>query len=289
MKSSSFIHKELYWLFQGWKCCKPRVLTFDEFLGIKPCTTGKHSTTDTPPTIEKPKNDAASAPTPSATPPPTESSRAPVAAPQNIPTPPPPEPESDEDDESVAIPDGRICRRRACGKSYKAGSNRDEEQCTYHPGAPLFHEGSKGYTCCKRRVLEFDQFMKLEGCKTKPRHLFVGSGKKDGKDSNGTGEEIVEKVRYVIDIYFFYSKVYLIIYLDTISTKRQLQSSPLFSSKRLTKNLLLSNSPSKASPLTFLPQILHPSATRTRSNWFRQLTQRSLLSRSWVQSWRFYS
>ena len=66
-----------------------------------------------------------------------------------------------------------------------------------HPGAPIFHEGSKGYTCCKRRVLEFDQFMKIEGCKTKDRHLFVGSGAKDaaGKGSPAGGEELLETVR----------------------------------------------------------------------------------------------
>lgn len=60
----------------------------------------------------------------------------------------------------------------------------------HHPGAPIFHEGSKGWSCCKRRVLEFDQFMNIEGCKTKDRHLFVGSGKKGG-------EEKVETVRCV--------------------------------------------------------------------------------------------
>lgn len=37
----------------------------------------------------------------------------------------------------------------------------------------MFHEGSKGYLCCKRRVLEFDEFMRIEGCTT-GRHLFVG-------------------------------------------------------------------------------------------------------------------
>jgi len=61
----------------------------------------------------------------------------------------------------------------------------------HHPGAPIFHEGSKGYTCCKRRVLEFDEFLKIEGCKTKRRHLFVGSGKKAGDEEN------LESVRYV--------------------------------------------------------------------------------------------
>ena len=32
---------------------------------------------------------------------------------------------------------------------------------------------SKGYSCCKKRVLEFDQFLTLEGCK-RSRHMFVG-------------------------------------------------------------------------------------------------------------------
>jgi hypothetical protein len=65
----------------------------------------------------------------------------------------------------------------------------------HHPGAPIFHEGSKGYSCCKRRVLEFDQFMKIEGCKTRDRHMFVGSGGKKGK--SGLEEEKLESVRYV--------------------------------------------------------------------------------------------
>jgi hypothetical protein len=30
----------------------------------------------------------------------------------------------------------------------------------------------QGYLCCKRRVLEFDEFLKIEGCKT-GRHLFA--------------------------------------------------------------------------------------------------------------------
>ena len=62
----------------------------------------------------------------------------------------------------------------------------------YHPGQPIFHEGSKGWTCCKRRVLEFDEFMRIEGCKKKARHMYIGSGKKSkSKDE----EEKVENVR----------------------------------------------------------------------------------------------
>jgi hypothetical protein len=91
-----------------------------------------------------------------------------------------------------------VCRRKGCGATYKKGSSREGETCVHHPGAPIFHEGSKGYVCCKRRVLEFDQFMKIEGCKTKNRHLFVGSGNKNaaGKSPAGSGgEELLGTVR----------------------------------------------------------------------------------------------
>ncbi|PQE25926.1 cord and cs domain-containing protein [Rutstroemia sp. NJR-2017a BBW] len=185
---------------KGWKCCKPRVLTFDEFLSIPPCTTGKHSTTDHPPQVEKkPAGDAPAqvSPSPSPQPQPTPSStRLPVSTPQNPPTPPPPAPESEDDDPALEIPVGKTCRRKACGKQFD-GKDRADEKCVFHPGAPIFHEGSKGYTCCKRRVLEFDEFMKIEGCKTKERHLFVGSGGKGkGKGGEDGGEEVLETVRH---------------------------------------------------------------------------------------------
>lgn len=188
----------------GWKCCKPRVLTFDEFMTIPPCTTGKHSTTDLPPPVEKAHGDTIAeeiaAPTPTQTPPPGNlSSRAPISAPQATATPPPPPPESESDDPKLEIADGQACRRRGCNGKFVAGKSRDGEECSYHPGAPLFHEGSKGYTCCKRRVLEFSEFMKIEGCQTKSKHLFVGSGKKKsgGVNDDGSGEEKLDTVRYV--------------------------------------------------------------------------------------------
>jgi hypothetical protein len=124
-----------------------------------------------------------------------EASRGPITAPQPTATPPPPPPESEDDDPSLEVPKGKICRRKACGFQYEGGE-REAEKCVFHPGAPIFHEGSKGYTCCKRRVLEFDEFMKIEGCKTKDRHLFVGSGNKK-KGGNASGEELLETVRYV--------------------------------------------------------------------------------------------
>lgn len=182
----------------GWKCCKPRFLTFEEFMAIPPCTEGRHSTTDFPPKVEQKEDKvdpalveklAASSMTPG---------RKPIAQPQAAPTPPPPPPESEDDDPAIEIPDGTHCRRKTCGAKYTKSSNRDGETCVHHPGVPIFHEGSKGYSCCKRRVLEFDQFMKIEGCKTKDRHLFVGSGKKKGVTEGEGGEELLETIRYAM-------------------------------------------------------------------------------------------
>lgn len=174
------------------------MLTFDEFLSIPPCTTGKHSTTDIPPQIEKKQGgEAADIPITKPTVSAPEASRGPVSAPQPTATPPPPPPESEDDDSSLEIQKGKICRRKACGQSYEGG-DREGEKCVFHPGAPIFHEGSKGYTCCKRRVLEFDEFMRIAGCQTKDKHLFIGSGKTKGGTTGG--EEVLETVRYVLGL-----------------------------------------------------------------------------------------
>jgi hypothetical protein len=162
-------------------------------MNIEPCTTGVHSTTDKPPEIEeKPKEDDAALAKKIEALNAAAPSRAPVQPAQHAPTPPPPPPESEDDDPSLEIADGAQCRRKGCNAKYKKGASRDAEKCTHHPGVPIFHEGSKGYSCCKRRVLEFDQFMAIEGCKTKDRHLFVGSGK---KNKAAGSEEVLTTVR----------------------------------------------------------------------------------------------
>ncbi|KAJ2888794.1 hypothetical protein FB639_000379 [Coemansia asiatica] len=40
------------------------------------------------------------------------------------------------------------CTRNACGQDYDEATN-DPILCQYHPGNPEFHEGLKGWTCCK--------------------------------------------------------------------------------------------------------------------------------------------
>lgn len=184
-------------------------MTFDEFMNIPPCTTGKHSTVDDTP-AEEPKTAPADAPTlaPASTPAsePAAPARAPTAqAPQPPASPAPPEDE--DDDPNAPVPDNATCKRKACGVTHKGAPRSDDENCQHHPGAPIFHEGSKGWSCCKRRVLEFDEFLRIPGCKTKSRHLFVGAKKDEG-------EEKLESVRH--DFYQTPDKVMASLYLKKI-------------------------------------------------------------------------
>ncbi|DAA72749.1 TPA_exp: Uncharacterized protein A8136_5475 [Trichophyton benhamiae CBS 112371] len=203
---------------KGWKCCKTRVLTFDEFLAIPPCTTGKHSTVDDTPV--EPKNETAGIPasTPAADAPvgTTKPIAVSAALPSSLsatgahtptPTGTPAPPESESDDPSLEIQQGATCRRKGCGKTYGGSGSREGEECIHHSGYPVFHEGSKGWSCCKRRVLEFDEFLKMPGCKTKNRHLFIGKGKK-------SAEEKVNDVR--TDYYQTSSTVIASVYLKKI-------------------------------------------------------------------------
>lgn len=92
------------------------------------------------------------------------------------------------------------------------------QSCVYHPGQALFHEGSKGWTCCKKRVLEFDEFMKIPGCKTRDRHCFVGKKKAKRK---GNGEEELEKLSTVRhDFYQTGSTVHASLYLKKIDKQK---------------------------------------------------------------------
>ncbi|KAI9888345.1 MAG: hypothetical protein M1814_000552 [Vezdaea aestivalis] len=200
---------------KGWKCCKPRTLTFDEFMSIPPCTTGKHSTIDdTPVEAKKPPPDEADIP--KVKPISRDTLPVPSAQARHPQTPPvsssPAPPESDSDDPTLPIPSGKTCQRRGCEGQSTADGKRDVESCVHHPGQPIFHEGSKGWTCCKRRVLEFDEFMKIQGCKTKNRHLFVGSGK--GKAG---GVEVLESVRN--DFYQTPASLIVSFYLKKIDAK----------------------------------------------------------------------
>ncbi|KAI3654594.1 hypothetical protein MP228_000648 [Amoeboaphelidium protococcarum] len=98
----------------------------------------------------------------------------------------------ERDPVDAIIKDGMICKRNGCGYAYKA-NDEDYHQasnriCLFHPGAPVFHEGSKGWSCCSRKVLEFDEFLKIKGCK-QDQHLFIGSA----ADQSGDKSLLIDK------------------------------------------------------------------------------------------------
>lgn len=163
---------------------------------IPPCTKGKHSTVDdTPapepkPAAEEPAakpvvaSEQSSAPAPSSRMP-ISTAATPKPATAQAPV------EDETDDPDAVLTKGMTCKRNNCGVKYDGG-DRTREQCVHHPGHAIFHEGSKGWGCCKKRVLDFDEFTKMPGCTTKDAHLFVGP-KKDG-----TKEEMLDSVRCVL-------------------------------------------------------------------------------------------
>jgi len=194
-------------------------LTFDEFLTIPPCTTGKHSTVDdTPqpePTTKPDENVPPPKPISEDNTPRLPKAQAPAAAQPSAQTETKPE-EFDSDDPDATIPANTTCRRRGCNVT----SEQKESPCVYHPGIAVFHEGSKGWSCCKRRVLEFDEFMKIEGCATRERHSFLPK-----KKANGVNGEELEEVKVVRhDFYQTADKVTASLYLKKIDkTKSSVQ------------------------------------------------------------------
>ena len=65
-----------------------------------------------------------------------------------------------------------LCYNQGCSnkdKHFNPAENHDKA-CLYHTGAPVFHEGLKGWTCCKKRVTCFDEWLDMPGCTTGPHN-----------------------------------------------------------------------------------------------------------------------
>lgn len=40
------------------------------------------------------------------------------------------------------------------------------DSCLFHPGAPIFHDAYKGWSCCKKKSTDFTEFLNFKGCET---------------------------------------------------------------------------------------------------------------------------
>lgn len=175
---------------KGWDCCSKRVADFEDFLKISGCATGPHSDV-------KPEEKALGAKNKECEPLKTcsdevesyqmksvEDALPSFTAPKIITEEEKKKKKEEEealelakvDDTSVSVSVGSLCKRRGCFYKFVndeiSRNEGAESACYFHPGVPMFHEGSKGWTCCKRRVLEFDEFLKLKGCKN-AKHIFA--------------------------------------------------------------------------------------------------------------------
>lgn len=200
---------------KGWQCCSKRVVSFDEFMTIPGCTFGAHSEE------EKKEDDS--------------SNKKPVEQPKfNVEvkdgvetytstTQPKPKKEEvvirygqkvdvkeyivEEPDDPMDAPIkvGTKCRHNGCQKTFVNDESRTEP-CVYHPGQAVFHEASKYWSCCKPRCAEFEEFLKIKGCKV-GRHKFLPP--KDQEDSEN-------KVNCRYDYYQHGDYVYSCIYAKEV-------------------------------------------------------------------------
>ncbi|KAJ3385908.1 hypothetical protein HDU92_002805 [Lobulomyces angularis] len=183
---------------KGWSCCPKKVYDFDNFLKIAGCQVGKHHHDD-----KKPEFSAA--PSNKVTGDKLEFKKHPILASNAKDTPPtvevygkvpvlqeklkdatlqPHKPEINKikeselnDKKDAVISPGTKCKRPSCKVEY-VNEKSKEGDCVFHNGEAVFHEGSKGWSCCSRKVLEFEEFLKIEGCQ-KGLHRFTDDGKEE--------------------------------------------------------------------------------------------------------------
>ncbi|KZC15182.1 PREDICTED: cysteine and histidine-rich domain-containing protein [Dufourea novaeangliae] len=211
-------HPVFHDAYKGWSCCNKKCIDFTEFLNIKGCTKSCHSNIK-PPEPKKPAVDKSKAnEIIEITVKPLNNGpmlkRPPFNTPQITLTPTISptlleqikglkalELESESETE-VKI--GQSCRNSACEATYN-GPESNNEVCNHHPGAPIFHEGMKYWSCCQKKTTDFSTFLKQPGC-TQGKHTWIskdaGKKKECRLDWHQTGTFIVVSIfakKYVPD------------------------------------------------------------------------------------------
>ncbi|XP_042648738.1 cysteine and histidine-rich domain-containing protein 1 [Tyto alba] len=176
---------------KGWSCCKRRTTDFSDFLSIVGCTKGLHNS-EKPPEPVKPEVKTTSERKELAELKPKFQEHI-IQAPKPLETikrPSPDEPmtnlqlkvsaslkqaldklklssenEEKKEEDSDEIKIGTACKNAGCSKTYE-GPHSTEDVCIYHSGVPIFHEGMKYWSCCKRKTSDFNTFLAQEGCTT---------------------------------------------------------------------------------------------------------------------------
>ncbi|XP_006868607.1 PREDICTED: integrin beta-1-binding protein 2 [Chrysochloris asiatica] len=61
----------------------------------------------------------------------------------------------------------RLCHNKGCGQHFDPNTNF-ADSCCHHPGVPIFHDALKGWTCCRKRTVDFSEFLSIKGCTMGP-------------------------------------------------------------------------------------------------------------------------
>ncbi|KAL4671342.1 hypothetical protein H8959_004051 [Pygathrix nigripes] len=169
---------------KGWSCCKRRTTDFSDFLSIVGCTKGRHNS-EKPPEPVKPEVKTTEKKELSELKPKFQEHIIQAPKPvEAIKRPSPDEPmtnlelkisaslkqtldklklssgneedKKEEDNDEIKI--GTSCKNGGCSKTYR-GLESLEEVCVYHSGVPIFHEGMKYWSCCRRKTSDFNTFL----------------------------------------------------------------------------------------------------------------------------------
>ncbi|XP_026867961.2 cysteine and histidine-rich domain-containing protein 1a isoform X1 [Electrophorus electricus] len=189
---------------KGWSCCKRRTTDFSDFLSIAGCTKGCHNNEKPPEPVKlevkssgekkepedlKPRFDEYVIQAPK----PLEFIQRPSSdeplmelqkkvslslrqALEKLKLAETSQNAKKEEEEDIEVKIGTACKNGGCSKTF-CGPESDEETCMYHVGVPIFHEGMKYWSCCRRKTSDFNTFLSQEGC-SKGTHLWKNA---DGK------------------------------------------------------------------------------------------------------------
>ncbi|XP_005401724.2 PREDICTED: integrin beta-1-binding protein 2 [Chinchilla lanigera] len=167
---------------KGWSCCQKRTVDFSEFLNIKGCTMGPHCAEKLPeaPQSEGPTTSSLQEQKPLNTIPKSAETLRRERPKSELPLKLLPlnishvlemaleQKELDQEPgagiDSSLIQTGSSCQNPGCDAVYQ-GPESDATPCTYHPGAPRFHEGMKSWSCCGIQTLDFGAFLAQPGCR----------------------------------------------------------------------------------------------------------------------------
>lgn len=183
-------HPVFHDAYKGWSCCNKKCIDFTEFLNIQGCTRSCHTNVKPPepekPAVDKSKVDEVVQVTaqrlnngPSLERPPFDSplvTLTPTISPTLLEQIKGLTSSVVENVEQNQIEIGQSCKNNSCKATY-SGPTSDNETCNYHPGVPIFHEGMKYWSCCKKKTTDFSTFLEQLGC-TQGNHTWLS------KDTN---------------------------------------------------------------------------------------------------------